>query len=208
MKRKMMSAIMAALAATMLAATAAIAASASHDGGDEPRRAVSYINPDNGAATENPNVDDDSNCSSPDRYDTQMRSAPGSTAKNVHNDACFFKRHSAGGNLSTVDAPATFDSFGRGYISACPDPDGLGPKHAVLSDRNGDGRADRCFQSGYQDQGVPGVADQPGDFQFHARVNQTTDKPAGEQRVVWGYDHDMDGLSDTDVKDKITVNWK
>ncbi len=53
-----------------------------------------------------------------------------------------------------------------------------------------------------------GVADQPGDFQFHARVNNTTDKPAGEQRVVWGYDPDMDGVSDTDVKDKITVNWK
>ncbi len=213
MKRKMTIVLMAAVAATMLAATAA---SASHygdgdggwDGGDEPRRAVSYINPDNGAATENPNVDDDSNCSSPDRYDTQARSAPGSTAKNVHNDACFFEGYRSEGNLSTVDAPATFDSFGRGYISACPDPDGLGPKFALLSDRNGDGRADRCFQSGYQDMGVMGVADVAGDFQFHARVNNTTDKPAGEQRVVWGYDPDMDGLSDTDVKDKITVNWK
>ena len=213
MKRKITIVLMAALAATMLAATAA---SASHDGGgygdgydgDEPGRAVSYINPDTGEATENRSVDDDSDCSSPDRYDYQARSAPGSTAKNVHNDACFFEGHSADGNLSTVDAPATFDSFGRGYISACPDPDGLGPKVARLSDRNGDGRADRCFQSGYQDMGVPGVADRPGDFEFHARVNQTTDRPAGEQRVVWGYDPDEDGLSDTDVKAKITVNWK
>ncbi|MEJ7842216.1 MAG: hypothetical protein WKF95_10655, partial [Rubrobacter sp.] len=52
MKRKIMILVMAALASTMLAATAA---SASHDGGwyggDEPQRAVSYINPDNGAAT-------------------------------------------------------------------------------------------------------------------------------------------------------------
>ncbi len=213
MKRKMLSAVMAALAATMLAATAA---SAAHDGGgdgpyyggDEPRRAVSYINPDNGEPTENRSVDDGSNCSSPDRYDTQARSNPGSTARNVHNDSCFFEGRRADGNRSTADAPATFDSFGVGHISACPDPDGLGPKFAALIDRNGDGRFDRCFQSGYQDLGVPGVADKPGDFQFHARVNQTTNGPAGEQRVVWGYDPDMDGLSDTDVKDKITVNWK
>lgn len=216
MKRKIMIVLMTAIASTMFAATAA---SASHDGGgygdgggwyggDEPRRAVSYLNPDNGAATENPDVNDNSNCSSPDRYDNQMRSAPGSTANNVHNDACFFKSYRSGGNLSTIDAPATFDSFGRGFINACPDPDGAGPKYAVLSDRNGDGRADRCFQSGYQDMGARGVADVAGDFQFHARVNNTTDMPAGEQRVVWGYDPDMDGLSDTDVKDKITVNWR
>ncbi len=40
------------------------------------------------------------------------------------------------------------------------------------------------------------------------RKKQTTDVPAGEQRVVWGYDPDMDGLSDTGVKDRITVNWR
>ncbi len=32
--------------------------------------------------------------------------------------------------------------------------------------------------------------------------------PAGEQRVVWSYDPDMDGVSDTAVKDNITVNWR
>ena len=157
-----------------------------------------------------------SNCATPDRYDNQKRSAPGSTAKNVHNDACFFKGYRSSGvtsqvdgrPVSDIDAPATFDSFGFGSISACPDPDGPGPKFAVLSDRNGDGRNDRCFQSGYQDMGTPGVADRPGDFEFHARMNNTTDKPAGGQRVVWGYDPDRDGLSDTDVKDKITVNWQ
>lgn len=152
-------------------------------------------------------MNDGSDCSSPDRYDAQARSFPGSTARSVHNGACFFG-DGEGGDLSTVDAPATFESSGRGYVSDCPDPDGVGLKFAALIDRNGDGRIDACFQSGYQDLGVPGIADKPGDFQFHVRVNETTNRPAGEQRVVWGYDPDMDGLSDTDVKDKITVNWK
>ncbi len=38
------------------------------------------------------------------------------------------------------------------------------------------------------------------------RKNQTTGMPAGERRMAWGYDSDMDGLSDTEVKDKTTVN--
>ena len=216
MKTKITIVLMAALAATMLAASAA---SASHDdgdygdgggwyGGDEPGRAVSYINPDIGEATENRSVDEDSSCSSPDRYDAQRRSFPGSTARNVHNDSCFFEGRNETGDRSTVDAPASFVTSGRGFISACPDPDGVGPKFAVLSDRNRDGRFDGCFQSGYQDMGVPGVADRPGDFEFHVRLNNTTNMPAGEQRVAWGYDPDQDGLSDTDVKDKITINWK
>ena len=217
MKRKITIVLMAALAAAMLAATAAGASShedALHEGA-EPGRAVSYINPDIGAVNpdtgkpaENLSVDDDSSCSSPDRYDSQLRSFPGSTARSVHNDACFFEGPRETGDRSTIDAPASFVTSGRGYISSCPDPDGVGPKFAVLSDRNGDGRTDRCFQSGYQDMGVPGVADRPGDFEFHARLNNNTNMPAGEQRVAWGYDPDMDGLSDTDVKAKITVNWK
>lgn len=218
MRRKISILALSALVATMLAATSAMA-SHNYDGGggsygdgsyrgDDPKRAVSYINPDAGAATANPDVNSNSNCATPDRYDDQMRGAPGSTANNVHNDACFFKSYySSGKTKSDIDAPATFDSFGVGVISACPDPDGAGPKFSRLSDRNGDGRMDRCFQSGYQDQGTQGVADQPGDFEFHARMNNTTDMPAGQQKVVWGYDPDRDGLSDTDVKNAITINW-
>ena len=215
MKRKMMSAVTAALAASMLAATAASGASLVGGGGGDgpyhdsevPRRAVSFVNPDNGERNENRDVNDNSGCSSPDRYDAQARSFPRSTAKSVHNGACFFG-DGEGGKLSTVDAPATFESSGRGYISDCPDPDGPGLKFAGLLDRNRDGRFDGCFQSGYQDLGVPGIADRPGDFQYHVRLNNTTDRPAGEQRVAWGYDPDEDGLSDTDVKDAITVLWK
>ncbi|HEV2092678.1 MAG TPA: hypothetical protein VGR18_05880 [Rubrobacter sp.] len=137
--------LMAALTAAMLAATAA--STSSHEGGAEPGRAVSYINPDTGEATENRSVDEDSDCSSPDRYGNQRRSFPGSTARNVHNDACFFEGHRADGDRSTIDAPASFVTSGRGCINACPDPDGVGPKFALLTDRNGDGRTDRCFQS-------------------------------------------------------------
>jgi hypothetical protein len=36
-------------------------------------------------------------------------------------------------------------------------------------------------------------------------MNNTT--AAGEQRVVWGYDPEANGLSDTDVKDTIRINW-
>ncbi len=211
MKRSMTSMVLGALALSMMTATVA-SASHSYDGGgyggygdnDEPRKAVSYINPDVGAATANPDVDPNSNCVNPDRYDNQKRSAPGSTANNVHNDACFFKGYSTG-PVSDIDAPATFDSFGVGVISACPDPDGAGPKVARLSDRNGDGRMDRCFQSSYQDKGVVGVNDVAGDFEFHARMNNTA--AAGQQKVVWGYDPQANGLGDTYVKSSITINW-
>lgn len=32
--------------------------------------------------------------------------------------------------------------------------------------------------------------------------------PAGEQRVVWSYDPDMDGVSGTAVKDTTIVTWR
>ena len=221
MKKGMMLMLLGVLALSLMAATVASAShnygggsygGGSYDGGrgddDTPRKAVSYINPDVGAATANPDVDPNSNCGSPDRYDSQKRSAPGSTANNVHNDACFFKGYSTG-TKSDVDGPASFVSSGVGVINACPDPDDNratggqnGPKTATLSaDKK------RCFQSGYQDKDTVGVADVAGDFEFHARMNNTTDAAAGEQRVVWGYDPEANGLSDTDVKDTIRINW-
>ena len=175
---------------------------ASHDGGSSPGgkgafRAASYINSDGGA---NGNVDSDSSCATPDQYDRQRISTkasgnPGN--RNVHNDACFLDM-----NGNKADGPASFRSFGVGYISACPDPDGTGPKYAVLSDTNGDGRNDLCFQSGYQESIVPGTA---GNEEFHARVNKV--KGEGRQYVVWCSDVDADGCSDEDVKDRITVRW-
>jgi hypothetical protein len=161
--------------------------------------AASYINGDGGA---NADVDPNSSCFRPDQYDMQQFSDPntGPGNRNVHNDACFLDDR---GNK--VDGPASFQSEGVGFISACPDPDGAGPKVAILSDTNRDGRNDRCFQSGYQDQGVKGRADVAGDFEFHARMNN--DSATGAQRVVWGYDPDMDGTRDTWVKDTIRIDW-
>ncbi len=184
-------------------------AQASHDGGygsgsgGDNFRAVSYINPDIGAVTANPDVNQNSSCFNPDRSDNQQFSAPGSTARNVHNDACFLDDR---GNKVGNGIGATFESRGVGYISACPDPDGAGPQFARLSDTNGDGRNDRCTQSSYQDQGTVGVADRPGDFEYHARLNNNT-ATAGQQNVRWGLDRDLNGLDYRGTNDSIIINW-
>ncbi len=47
----------------------------------------------------------------------------------------------------------------------------------MLSDANGDGRNDLCFQSGYQEKNAAG------DLEFHARVNNQG--IAGTQYVTW-----------------------
>lgn len=155
-----------------------------------PDRAVSYINPDIGAATANPDVNANSNCFTPDQSDTQRLSPAGTTTNNVHNDACFFKWSGD----TKIDGPASFESFGVGLISACPDPDGAGPKVAILSaDRK------RCFQSGFQEKGIAG------DREFHARLNNTT--TTGTQTVVWCYDPERDGCSNTRVKSTIRIEW-
>ena len=158
-------------------------------------RASSYINPDTGAATANPDVDPNSSCFAPDQYDKQMFSPAGTGTKNVHNDACFLDR-----NGNKLDGPASFESQGVGFISACPDPDGTGPKVAVLSDRNGDGRNDLCFQSGNQMKGTAG------DLEFHARLNNNTAMP-GTQYVTWCSDRDADGCSDEWNKSSIRIDW-
>lgn len=167
-----------------------------------PYRAVSYINPDIGEATANPNVDQESECDDPDQYDTQQQSDSGTDNRNVHNDACLF----GGSNFSSrgeprFDGPATFESTGAGYISACPDPDDGGPKTAKTRDRNGDGFADVCYQSGYQSKGTAG------DTEYHARLNNYVGMQIGEQRVTFCYDPGFNGCADTNVKDQIVVKW-
>jgi len=168
------------------------------DGGRGGFRAASYINGDGGA---NPDVDPRSSCFNRDQFDRQRISTrasgnPGN--RNVHNDACFLDK-----NNDKADGPASFQSFGVGYISACPDPDGAGPKYAVLRDTNRDGRDDLCFQSGYQETLVSATS--AGDDEFHARMNKN--RGDGLQRVVWCSDADADGCGDEDVKDSITIRW-
>ncbi len=172
-------------------------------GGGDNFRAVSYINPDIGAATENPDVNRNSSCFNPDRSDSQQFSNAGATNNNVHNDACFLDDR---GNKVGKGIGATYESRGVGYISACPDPDGAGPEFARLSDTNGDGRNDRCTQSSYQDRGTLGVADVAGDFEYHARVNNNT-ATAGTQSVRWGLDRDLNGLDYRGTSDSVSVEW-
>jgi len=157
-------------------------------------RAASYINRDTGAATENPDVNRGSSCANPDQRDQQRLSDPGAANRNVHNDACFLDDKG-----EKVNGPASFQSSGVGFISACPDPDGAGPEYARLSDTNRDGRNDLCFQSSYQKTGAAG------DFEFHARMNNTS--MPGTQYVVWCADPDANGCRDEKVTDDISIKW-
>ena len=159
-------------------------------------RAASYIN---GDAGKNADVDPNSSCFRPDQYDMQKFSTAASGNpgdNNVHNDACFLDRD---GNKRGKNIGATFRSSGTGYISACPDPDGAGPATSKLRDLNGDGRNDSCFQSSYQEKGIAG------DFEYHARVNNTG--MTGSQSVKWGMDIDADGRIDGRDDDDIEVDW-
>lgn len=163
-------------------------------GGSQQGRASSYINPDTGAATANPDVDPASSCFAPDQQDRQAFSPVGTAKNNVHNDACFLGRDGR-----KLDGPASFESRGVGFINACPDPDGAGAKVAVLSDRNADGRADLCFQSGFQQKGAAG------DGEFHARLNNTG--MAGTQYVTWCSDADRNGCRDEWNTSSIRIDW-
>lgn len=159
--------------------------------------AASYINRDTGMPTENSDVNFYSSCRSPDREDYQALSDKGTTNRNVHNDAClFYGRYSDG---RPFDGPVSFDASGVGVISACPDPDGAGPKTAVLTDRNGDGRKDRCRQSGYQTKGTAG------DLEYHVRLNN--DSTPGDQYVTFCYDKNGNGCADESIKKTIVIHW-
>jgi len=149
-----------------------------------PARAASYINPDTDlAATSNPDVDPGSECGSPDRVDLQV---VGTT--NVHVDACLFTSEAPrDADESDVDAPASFQSLGVGFITACPDPDNAGAKTSKLRDTNSDGRNDLCTQSGYQMK-----TGMDGNEEYHARMNSTT---PGGQVVLFCHDPDADGCS-------------
>ena len=192
MNSKLARALLAGAAAASLIFTASTAAGAYERSGDSDRnggKASSYINPDTGAATANPDVDPLSSCFNPDQYDMQRFSDPGTADRNVHNDACFLE------NGVKVDGPASFQSTGVGFISACPDPDGAGPKVAVLN-----AAKNLCFQSGYQQKGTAG------DLEFHARLNNNT-ATAGTQYVTWCSDADRDGCDDEWNKSTIRIDW-
>lgn len=158
--------------------------------------AASYINPDLGMATANPDVAANSECETPDQEDTQRLSDAGTANRNVHNDACLFTDRSM---ATKLEGPATFESTGAGFISGCPDPDAAGARTAALTDTNGDGRNDRCTQSGSQARGMDG------DQEFHARLNNNT--TPGLQTVVFCSDANLNGCADERVKETIRITW-
>ncbi len=161
-------------------------------------RATAYVRNDAGLPTFNPDVNPNSNCATPDYDDIQTVSAPGSTARNVHVDACLFSSAApAGATVSDVDTAVTYEIFGVGTISGCPDPDGAGPKTSVRHDHNGDGAFEHCHQSGYQSAGT-------GALEYHARVNSTV---AGQTRVLFCADADQDGCLDETVRSQVAIGW-
>lgn len=198
-----------------LTAFAAVTAVIPAYAAEVPARAVAYINPDTGAATENRNVNADSDCGSPDRRDRQKLSTEGTSDRNVHVDACLFDADG-----EAFDGTVTFASRGRGAISACPDPDQSvaqvpqvmnGPRVAYVHDHNSDGRNDHCHQTGYQ------MKDAAGDDEYHVRLNN--DASAGRQRVVFCFDPEQDAASDasgqpaghgcgnTEIKSRVLIRW-
>ncbi len=188
--------LVAAVSVAALAGSGSAALAHDDDSYSGDLKAVSYIN---GDAGKNADVDPNSSCFRPDQYDMQKFSTAASGNpgdNNVHNDACFLddRDNKVGKNIG-----ATFQSSSTGYISACPDPDGAGPATSKLRDLNGDGRNDSCFQSSYQEKGIAG------DFEYHARLNNTG--MAGSQDVKWGMDRDADGRIDDRDDDSIAIDW-
>ena len=198
-----------------IGAVLALAATPAAFSAGAPVSAVAYINPDTGAATENGNVNGDSSCETPDKRDRQKLSAEGGSERNVHVDACVVD-----GDGEAFDGTVTFESKGKGAISACPDPDQTiaqapqvmnGERVAYLHDHNGDGRNDHCHQTGYQ------MKDAAGDDEYHVRVNN--DSTAGRQRVFFCFDPEQDpaadangqpsghGCADADVTSRVVLRW-
>ena len=199
----------AAVGIVSLAAVGAAAQAGSEESG--VRDAVSYINTDVGTAFFNVDIDPRSSCAKPDHRDSDQRfsdpAATGPGNRNGHNDAGLFstKSSSRQGTRSDVDGTATYDSSGVGEISACPDPDNAGPKTSARTDTNGDGRFDRCTQTGFQEKNAAG------DGEFHARMNNDGSPRLGgegKQTVVFCHDPDANGCADEAVKREIAIDWE
>jgi hypothetical protein len=182
----------AAATASLLAGVALVAGGGGPAAAQVAPTPASYINPDTGAPTENADVDPASECETPDQADTQTVGDEATGAGNVHNDACLFDAQGI-----DVDAQVAFEASGVGVISACPDPDGAGPKTATLSpDRQ------LCVQSGFETGGTNGPV---GDGEYHARLVSAT---AGTQTVDFCADPEGNGCADADAVDTIVITWE
>lgn len=147
----------------------------------QPTTAISYINPDTGAATENTNVAATSGCANPVKIDASQSAGDPATT-NLHNDACL--QDAAGAN---IDVPAAFDVSGVAEVHACPDPDAEGPKTATIQGKT-------CLLGGYE-------AD---NTEYHVRIKSST---AGSAMVTFCADPEQNGCADATVSDSISVTY-
>lgn len=145
-----------------------------------PASAVSYVNGDGG---ENPDVEASSSCETPDQNDMQPTGDVASGENNVHNDACLLD---ADGNK--IDTAAAFEIVGPAQFSACPDPDGDGPKTAT-------NQGNICLLSGFE-------AD---NMEYHARFVGTG---TGIVQVTFCADPENNGCSDATVSDLVIATFQ
>ena len=144
-------------------------------------RPVAYINPDTGKETENPGVDGDSGCESPDQTDTMELGDEATGTGNVHVDACLFD------GTTRVDTKAAFEVTGVGTVAACPDADKEGPKTATKSDSS-------CLQDGFE----------TANEEYHVRVVSAT---AGVQTVRFCADPEGNGCGDAESTSTVRITW-
>ncbi len=156
------------------------------------RRAVSYISADTGLSTANPNVDSDSSCSNPDKFDTQKVSSFSDGSSNVRVAGCLL---GSDDNSDRIDTTGSYETSGVGGIYACPDPDGGGPKTSRATDTDGDGLNDRCTLSGFD-------ADT---LEYQVRL---LSEVSGNQIVVFCADANANGCADERTRSRAEINWR
>ena len=163
------------------------------EGEDVARRAVSYIDPDTDMPTANPDVEVDSSCENPDRFDTQTVSNFDDGSTNVHIAGCLFG--SSDDNSDRVDMTVSYETSGVGGVYSCPDPDGDGPATSTATDTDGDGLNDRCTLSGYE----------PDSLEYSARF---LSEISGSQIIVFCADANANGCADERVRSRAEINWR
>lgn len=146
------------------------------------------VNLDVGAVSIDRTGDASSDCNGTGGNDGQTVSVSSGDPGTVHIgiDACLYDPR---GN--DLDAPISWDSSGSGFILQCTDPDGAGPKTAVVT-------GNRCYQSGSQATG------QAGDGGYHLDLENASHP--GRQDVTFCYDPENNGCQDARVSGSIRIN--